>query len=272
MNAATRLQSVSQAAPASSAMDWRGLAAAGAIAAILCDLLHELAHVLATLLPLGVEPLVLSTIGTTTAGSSAIVALAGPLANLLLAATLLLARGSRGSPSLRYFAWLFGTFNLFDAVAYLGYSAALGSGDWAAVFNAIAAPATWRPMAGIVGLVLYAGAVWCSARVLRDWCASAGMDPRQAGTLCLVPYWSGALALVAGSLPNPAGSIYILTSGAATGFGAMAGLLLVPKLVARGTATPSGTHGALYLGRGWMATAVVLGTAFVLVVGPGVNL
>ena len=257
---------------ASGSMDWRGLAAAGAIAAILCDVLHELAHAAATLLPLGVQPITISTIGTTTAGSSAAVALAGPLANLLLAASLLLVRSSRASPALRYFAWLFGTFNLFDAVAYLGYSAALGSGDWATAFDAVAAPATWRPAVGIAGLALYAAAVWCSARSLRGWCAATGADRRRAEILCLVPYWAGAITLVAGSLLNPAGPIYILTSGAATGFGAMAGLLLVPKLVARTPAEMPAAPRSLVLGRRWMVSAIVLGMAFVLVLGPGVDL
>jgi hypothetical protein len=250
------------------------------IAAILCDLLHECAHAVTTLLPLGVETLAISTIGTTTAGNSALVALAGPLANLLLAATLLLARSSRLAPATRYFAWLFGTLNLLDAVAYLGYSAVLGSGDWAVAFGAMAPADTWRPLAGGAGLLLYALAVVASARVLRGWCASTGTDPRRAGALCFVPYWAGALVLTAGSLPNPAGPIYILTSGAATGFGAMAGLLLVPKLLARGAAaandaahhTDGDAAASPRLGRGWIAAATVLGILFILVLGPGIAL
>jgi hypothetical protein len=252
--------------------DWRGLAAAGAIAAIACDLLHELAHAATTLLPLGVETLVISTIGTTTHGSSPLVALAGPAANLLLSATLLLAGSSRVSPTLRYFAWLFGTFNLFDALAYLGYSAALGGGDWAVVFNAVAAPASWRPIVGAAGLLLYALAIVVSARVLGRWCLSVGADPRRMERLCFIPYWAGAITLIAGSLLNPAGRIYILTSGAATGLGAMIGLLLVPKLVARTRTGASDAHLPLRLGRRWTVSAATLGLVFILIFGPGVPL
>lgn len=273
MSSPVLVQPVTHAARDDAGTDWSGLAAAGAIAAILCDVLHELAHAATTLLPLGVEPLAISTIGTTTAGSSPLVALAGPLANLLLSATLLLARSSRGSPAMRYFAWLFGTYNLFDAVAYLGYSALLGSGDWAVAFGAVAPPETWRPIAGIAGLLLYALSVVASSRTLRRWCATTGTDPRRAEALCVVPYWASAIMLVAGSLPNPAGHAYILTSGAATGFGAMIGLLLVPKLLARGGgAVAAAGADPLRLGRGWMASAIVLGLLFILVLGPGVTL
>jgi len=272
MNASARILPVPQTAPGTAVADWRGLVAAGAIAAILCDLLHEFAHAAATLLPLGVSTLSISTIGTTTTGSSPLVALAGPLANLLLSSTLLLAGASRQRPALRYFAWLFGTVNLFNAVAYLGYSAALGSGDWALVFDAIAAPATWRPIVGAAGLLLYALSIGISARVLRSWCGSTGVDPRHAGALCYVPYWTGAIVLVAGSLPNPAGHIYILTSGAATGLGAMAGLVLVPKLLARDHAGAAGAAQPLRLGRAWMASATALGLVFILAFGPGISI
>jgi hypothetical protein len=274
MNAAARPRPMPQAARAADGADWRGIAAAGAIAAILCDLLHESAHAAAALLPLGVEPLAISTIGTTTAGSSALVALAGPLANLLLATTLLLARSPRLAPATRYFAWLFGTMNLFGAVAYLGYSAALGSGDCAVAFDAVATRSTWRPVAGAAGLALYACAIFLSARVLRRWCASIGMDPRHAGQLCFIPYWTGAIVLVAGAIPNPAGHIYILTSAAATGFGAMSGLVLVGKLLARDPdrATAVAAPPPLRLGRGWTTAAVALLLVFVLGFGPGIAL
>jgi len=51
-----------------------GIAAVAALAYSLCDLLHELGHMAATLLPLGVKAISISTIGLSTSGSSAVVA------------------------------------------------------------------------------------------------------------------------------------------------------------------------------------------------------
>ena len=69
-----------------------GIASMAILACALCDLGHELlGHGLATLLPLGVRAVSVSTIGLSTTGSSPIVAAAGPLLNLALACALLLA-------------------------------------------------------------------------------------------------------------------------------------------------------------------------------------
>src|SRR5258706_10170906 len=142
------------------AASFAGIAAVAALAYALCDLLHELGHLFATLLPLGVKVVSLSTIGISTTGSSAVVAGAGPLTNLLLALSLLPATRSHVSPGWRYFCWLFGSINLFNATAYLLYSAVFGTGDWAVVLGAIAPAAIWRPAAGLVGLMAYAAAVY----------------------------------------------------------------------------------------------------------------
>ena len=55
-----------------------GIASMSALAIVLCDLLHELGHLAATRLPLGVKAQSISTIGVTTDGGSAVVAAADP--------------------------------------------------------------------------------------------------------------------------------------------------------------------------------------------------
>lgn len=117
-----------QATPMHGGTGIAGLASMSVLSYALCDLAHELlGHGLATLLPLGVVAVSVSTVGLSTTASSPIVAAAGPLANLVLASALLVARGSSVAPAWRYFAWLFGSLNAFNATAYLLYSAILGT-------------------------------------------------------------------------------------------------------------------------------------------------
>ena len=87
---------------------WRGMAAIAVLAYAACDLLHEAAHVAAAWLPVGVRSVTISTVGVSSFGESAIVSLAGPLANLVLGSTLWLMRSHALPATARYATWLFG--------------------------------------------------------------------------------------------------------------------------------------------------------------------
>jgi hypothetical protein len=238
-----------------------------ALAFVLCDLLHELGHLAATKLPLGVRAQAISTIGVTTDGSSAVVAVAGSAVNLFLALSLLVALASWPSPAWRWFSWLLGTINLFNAGAYLLYSAILGSGDWAVVLGS-APPALWRTAAGLAGAAAYTASVYASLAVLRRLVACGVVASENAGTYCAMSYWIGGTVLTVGAILNPVSPWLILTSGAATGFGAMAGLIVLPSLL----------HGAgsldesLRIGWTWVAAGAVAVGVFIGVFGPGLVL
>jgi hypothetical protein len=247
------------------------IAAVAALAYALCDLLHELGHLVATL-PVGIEAVSISTIGLSTRGSSALVAAAGPMANLVLAASLLVVRFSTLSPAWRFFAWLFGTVNLFDAAAYLLYSAVLGSGDWAVVFGAVAPPSIWRPGLGLAGLACYAGAVRASLHALRRLVLANVVAASNVDRYCTVCYWVGGLLLTAGAALNPISPWFVLTSGAATGFGAMLGLLALPSLLQRTRPPESPAGESLRIALPWLATGAVAMVVFIGVFGPGLRL
>lgn len=250
-----------------------GVFAISALASVLCDLLHEFGHAVCTLLPLGVKTISISTIGTTSAGgSNAIVSLAGPLVNFALASTIFLALSPSVSSAWRYFAWLFGTVNLFNATAYLIYSSILGSGDWATVFNAVSPPLLWRPIAGLVGIILYAGSIYGAAAVLRRLCTSGVIAESNIDRFCSSSYWVGGSVITIGSVFNPVSPWFILTSGAATGFGAMLGLLFVPSLLRRTHVTVVNTHESLQIGWLWVVTGAVATGIFIGVFGPGLRL
>ena len=247
-------------------------AVVGAAAYAWCDTLHELAHVAVTWLPGHGSVLLISSVGISTTTSDPTVALAGPLLNLLLAATMLLSARAAFTANWRYAFWVFGTVNLFNGTAYLVYSGVLGSGDWAVVFGAFSPPAVWRPIAVIVGIALYAGAIRVSSRAARRFVAEGVVSDAQMTQSCQLTYWAGGALLVAASALNPIDPLLILTSGAATGFGAMAGLMLLPAFlkvspgVGRSGATP------VAFGTAWLVGSGLVALAFVIVLGHGVRL
>jgi len=65
----------------------------------------------------------------------------------------------------------------------------------------------------------------------------------------------------------------IVTSGLATGFGAMAGLLVLPRLLERrGPATAPPAGATLQVSPGWIGAGALAGAVFIGVFGPGVGL
>jgi len=246
-----------------------GIAAISALAYVLCDLLHEFAH-LGVARWLGVEVVAMSTIGVSSLGDSALVAAAGPVANLALGTALWPARrDALGAPA-RYAAWLFGSINLFNGTAYLLYSALLGGGDWAAVLGAWWPGSLWRPLAGVVGALLYAVAAGVSARGLQGLVAAGVFDAFSAARCCRLSYGVGGTVLVLGSLFNPVSPWFIVASGAATGFGAMVALLWLPSRLR--AAPASGAPIGWRVGWPWMLAGAVATVVFVGVFGPGLKI
>ncbi|MFL6235829.1 MAG: hypothetical protein ACJ76N_22050 [Thermoanaerobaculia bacterium] len=252
---------------------WIGLLAVALVSYALCDLLHESAHAAATLLPLGVRALSISTVAVATSSSSPVVAAAGCLANLALGLTIGLSFvATLGSPW-RYFWWLFGSLNLFNATGYLLYSAVLDSGDMAVTLRAVAPPLLWRPVAGIVGLGLYAGALQLSRLGLQRLVGPGGViPPSRIEQCCMIPYWSGGILLVAGAALNPASPWLILTSGAAVGFGAMAGLAVLPRLLPIRDRDGQRQRASPDFAWPWLLAGGLAALIFVGVFGPGVRL
>lgn len=243
------------------------LLAVAALAAVLGDVGHELAHTAVAAVTPGVRLLRLSTVGLSTLGSSPWIALAGPAFNLCAALALVAARWRALSPAWRYFAWVFGSFNLFNALAYPVYSAVLGSGDWAAVFASVSPAMAWRLPLGILGALGYVAAVHAVGTTLATLCADCLMDGAAALRACRLSYLGFAGVLVFGSVFNPVGWMLVLTSGVATGLLAMAGMLRVAV-----PSAPLDGSARLQLGRAWCLAGLVAGVLFVAVMGPGIGL
>lgn len=254
----------------------------GAIAVVayaLCDMVHEvLGHGTATLASPAVKAVMLTTVALSTDGSSRLVAAAGTIANLTAAIAAFLVLGRRrGAPAWRYFLWLFGSINLFNATAYFLYSGILDSGDWGIVIAGLEPHLLWRAGMVAVGVTTYVLSVRISARALRGMILDGSAPAADVNRLATLPYWVGGTLLVLGSVPNPVSPLLILTSGAASGFGAMAGLLALPRMRGIGAsagidASAVGAARPLALSRGWVAAALVTAAMFIFVIGRGIRL
>jgi hypothetical protein len=236
-----------------------------------CDMVHELlGHGVATLFVPHVKPLVLSTVALSTSASSRIVAAAGSVANLIVGILgLAFARTGRGSPATRYFTWLFGSLNLLNATGYPFFSGVFDFGDWSVVIAKLEPHGVWRAAIAVIGMVAYVASIRASAGVLAGLLDDEDVRLRRVHRYVVPAYVIGGLLLVASAIPNPAGPSFILLSGASSGFGAMVGLLWVPRLVERGV---NGAGIRLRASVAWIIAAIVTAGVFIGVIGPGVKL
>ncbi len=253
---------------------WTAIAVA-IVAYAACDMAHEvLGHGVACLLA-GVRPLSLSTVALQTGTSSRPVAAAGSIANVVMGISgLWLFRRGGSFGTGRYFLWLFGSINLLNGTGYLLFSGLLDIGDWAVVISGHHPHWAWRAFIAAAGAALYIGAVRLIARSMVSLVRKGAVDRRDIGRLVFPAYIAGGLLLVAGSALNRIDPSFVLTSGVSSGFSAMAGLVLVPRIVERRT-KEVGSAGAtppLAFSPGWIVAGALVALVFVLFLGPGVRL
>jgi hypothetical protein len=209
-------------------------------------------------------------------GETRLVMAGGTLMNVV-AGALCFALGrctARSSPRLRYFLWLSMTVNLFTAAGYFAFSGIGGFGDWASFIRGLGPEWAWRTGLTIFGAAAYLLVARLSLLELRPLIGSdKGKRLVRAVRLSKMPYFvGGILACVAGSL-NPQGMILVALSAAASTFGGTSGLLWMMSWL-RGDGIPLGVEAKpMPIGRSWpwIVAAVVVGLAFVVVVGPGVR-
>jgi hypothetical protein len=239
-----------------------------------CDLVHEaLGHGVAALAVPGVRVVSLTTVALQTAGiNSRVVAAAGPLMNVFVGvvALALFHRTARVSAA-GYFLWLFAALNLMNGTGYLIFSAVLGGGDWAVVVSGFEPAWLWRLVMGLVGAAAYAAAVWIAARELARAVEGTPFRRADVAPILFSSYVAGGALLLLASIFNPISPSLILVSGLSAGFGAMAGLTLVPKIVERRAARDVEGDVALSRSRGWIVAGLATATFFVGVVGPGIR-
>ena len=235
-----------------------------------CDMIHEaIGHGTAVALMPGVEALSISTVAVQTSAQSRLVAAAGSIANVLVGALLLVLARRRGRlDTLGYFLWLLATLNLLNGTGYLFFSGLTETGDWTVVVAGWNPEWIWRALLVVLGAASYSGVVVAAAAVLSRLLWGGGPD--EAVALTLPAYIAGGLLLVAGAAMNPIGMNLIWLSGVSSGFGAMAGLLVIPRLVKATDEVRDGVGLRFHLG--WALAAALTAAVFVFVIGRGIPL
>jgi hypothetical protein len=199
------------------------------------------------------------------------VAAAGSIANILTGLLLfaLLRTRKKFGPAV-YFLWLLATLDLLNGTGYLFFSGLLDTGDWAVVIAGLTPHWVWRAGMAILGMVAYTRSTARSASALTSFVRSGRPARRDVVRLVVPAYVAGGLLLVAGAARNRISTDLIWLSGLSSGFGAMAGLLVVPRIVQGATQDSRNVAPALRASVAWLILGALTLFLFVGVLGPGV--
>ena len=240
----------------------------------LCDLVHEvIGHGAVALITPGARIVSLSSVALQTEGTqSRLVAAAGSIANVAvgLVALIVFHLKQRLTPA-GWFLWLFAVLNLMNGTGYPFFTAVFAFGDWAVVIGGLTPGWLWRVALGVAGAAAYTAAVKAAARELARAVNATSFRRVEVPRIVLTSYVAGGLLLVAASVFNPIGPSLILASGASSGFAAMAGLTVIPRLVERRVATVSDEGGVLPRSSAWIAAGIIVAAVFVGLIGRGIR-
>jgi hypothetical protein len=242
------------------------LIAIGVVSYIFADLCHEaLGHALVCLIT-GGKVLVLTSVFFRSDPGSRLVDAAGPCANLLAGAVLLmaLARARKVSLPTRLFLVFAMAFNFFWGAGYFLYSGVADEGDWALVIRGLPAPMFWRAALVVLGLVGYSLATRLVARAVGGF--AGGSDIRR---LVLIPYVAAGVAACLAALFDRGDPSGALAGAARETFLANVVMLALPGSVARraGVGAPDGIYVARSLG--WIMGSAIVFLVFAAVMGRG---
>lgn len=177
------------------------------------------------------------------------------------------------SPRWRYFLWLFCAVNLLTAFGYLLYSGIGGIGDWARVIAGARPAWIYRLALVISGAVLYF--VVAPRLLMPPLDPFLGRDPEarttRARALSLVPYLTGAAALVAAGLLNPLGMKIVLISAAAASLGGTSLLAWYPSIPRPPSSYAIEPPIGIERSVAWLVATAIEMAIFVLVLGPGIG-
>lgn len=241
------------------------------VACAAADLVHEaVGHGIASWI--ADDPILsISTVAIQNATANRFVAGCGTLANLAVGVlSFPLMRRSRRFTTTTYFFWLFGAFNLFNS-GYLIFSALVDSGDWSAVIAGLDPPFLWRAAVGLVGVALYALAMRATVDAMVPFVETGEVASKDLRPLVVPAYLAGGVLMTAASVFNPISPSLILTAGIGASLGLNAGFLFVPGMIASRARGRVPTSRRMPFSLGWFVVALVVGVAFVAVLGPGIR-
>ncbi len=194
--------------------------------------------------------------------------LAGPLANLLLGALALLAArfGRQMAASTRLFLLLTAAFNLFYFAGQLLFDVAFRTDDWAWPLRYFRVPeAGWYALLAF-GLAVYLGTV----RLLSTQLAFFAWPRARLNALVFVAWVAAGLIAGTTALLDQQAEGAVLYRALPQALLLPLGLLFVPGYASR-RATPANAAGRLHFSGPWVAAALLVGAASILLLGPGIT-
>jgi len=194
-----------------------------------------------------------------------LVAAGGTIVNLIVGTlALLAARGGTGHANARYFFWIFAAHNLLDSAGYFMLSGITGFGDWYEVIRGLPHEGALRVAMAIFGLGMYVLVVRLLAVAIRPYVPEHALY----NTVGRLPYLAGCLFYCAAGALDPMGLKLFLVSTLPASFGGTSGLLWADSLMPRGP-----VERPLWVRRqpAWWIAAVVLGIAYIVVIGRGIE-
>jgi hypothetical protein len=204
------------------------------------------------------------------------VAAAGPLMNLVLSILfwILLRTFRKLEGSIRYFIWLFMTFNGLVFAGYLAVPTLFGFGDWFDFIQGLSPEWLWRISLIIIGVILYICVAYVAVHEF-EFLQSRTLSERRrrAWTLNLVPYLSGGLAFCISGLFNPVGPQLILISAAAASFGGASALIWMSPWSAGKAPDVNTPQSPVTIKRNWwwIIVGFIALIFLIFVLGPGIT-
>jgi len=236
------------------------------IASALATLLHEgLGHGL-TAFVRGDVPTALTSNHLSSLRPDRVVDAAGTIVNLIAGVVaMLIASRMKARANSRYFFWILGALNLLPGAGYFMFSGIFGFGDWDEVIRGMPYHAALRVGMALGGVVLYVVVVRWLALAVKPFVPDRSMY----NTVGRLPYCAAGLFSCAAGVFDPLGVRLLLVSTIPAALGGSSGLLWADSLMPRGPATEP----ALLVRRNvaWWAAAVVIGGAYIAVLGPGLT-
>ena len=189
----------------------------------------------------------------------------GTLVNLLVGVLALLASRRAKDGNARYFLWLLAAFNLLPGAGYFLFSGIFNIGDWAEVVRGLPHVGLVRVAMTILGAALYVGCVRALAIAVRPFVE----EERTYNTVGRLPYYAACLFECAAGVFDPLGWRLFLLSTVPAAFGGSSGFMWADSLMPR-----EAPKQPLWVreSRAWQMAAVVLGLAYILVLGRGIKL
>lgn len=193
--------------------------------------------------------------------SSQIVSAAGSTINLLAALLAGIAFRVSTSAAARIFWWLAFTVNGLVWAGYFLFSGVTGIGDWGeqGVLAGVSDGGLSRIGLAVLGAAAYFMIAWISARAI-----GAFVDQRTARSIAWIAYFTGGIVCVLVGLLNPLGIFILIASAAASSFGGASGLLWLPSLAPKNTASGF----ALPRSWPWLVASVLVIATYAAVLGP----